>query len=335
MSKILIISPRTFGYERRIRVAVQELGYEVDWMDERIGNDFFSKAITRLGLLKWLPWIIKKHIREIVERLRDFDADVLLLVNPETINGRELEKIKSDIPTVSLIVYKWDSAYQKPIDERTFSLADRVYSFDPEDCRRNEKLHHLPLFHHYDEPQVHVKGEKKYDFSFVGTAHIHRLKTLAKLETKFEEQNTPSFFYLKTKSRLHQIFFRFAASYYGYKGVLSAEELPYESFLAVIQSSRAIIDIEFPRQSGLTMRSFEVIFSGTPLVTTNMSVKEYDFFSASSIFTFDPKNVEVPSREELVLKDNSHFFDEYSVSQWAKHLLKQKDGMRWDGRLWR
>jgi hypothetical protein len=63
--------------------------------------------------------------------------------------------------------------------------------------------------------------------------------------------------------------------------------LPYREVLRVMGASRGIVDVEHPRQRGLTMRTLEVIGAGRKLLTTNLNVKNYPFFSPERIAIID------------------------------------------------
>jgi hypothetical protein len=47
--------------------------------------------------------------------------------------------------------------------------------------------------------------------------------------------------------------------------------------------SRAIVDIHHPKQRGLTMRTIEALGSKRKLITTNPSVRSYDFYCPQNI----------------------------------------------------
>ena len=51
----------------------------------------------------------------------------------------------------------------------------------------------------------------------------------------------------------------------------------------VVRSSRAVLDIQHFKQTGLTMRTLETFGAGKKLITTNHEVKKYDFYDESRV----------------------------------------------------
>ena len=338
MSRVAVISPRTFGYEERIPSAVRQIGHEVIWCDERIGNSFFIKVLTRLKLLWALPWLKKQHVFKLLETLNDWNASVLLVVNPETLRGVDIRRIKKLMPDLKIHVYKWDSLRQKPIDEEFIKLADKVYSFDPEDSRNVEMFNHLPLFHCHKENSMNISDWEGRDteFLFVGSAQIHRIKVLAKL-IKFMDLESRSYrVHLVSQSTVHHLIYVCYARLVGYTGVLSRVPLSYEKYLEAIKRSVCVVDIEYPRQSGLTMRTIEVLFSGSSILTTNKSIEEYSLADIGGVYLLDSENISLPSRQSLSadIKKNESLFEGYSIVGWASKVVTGTGELDWNGRRW-
>jgi hypothetical protein len=325
MKRILLVTPSTFGYEDRILTAIRNTGHQAEWIDERIGNTFLGKAATRLGLLRFAPGVVNAHINQIIQKIRDFSAETLLLINPETIKGNHLKDIRDIFPNIEIIVYRWDSLSQKSLDNDVFAAADAVYSFDVEDCENDTRLRHLPLFHSFDKFTKPSKPEEvDFDFSFVGSTQISRIRTLARIRKILDAQGYSYFFYLKAQSRIHEIIFRALALLYGYKGRLTSTALPYEEFLRINRKSARIIDIKFPGQSGLTMRTFEIVFSGTPMLTTNKNALKYDFAECSDITIFDELSCDLPNLDRVKDPDFGALFEKYSIENWVRTLIEKK-----------
>ena len=324
MKRVLLLCPTTFGYEKRTREAAIRAGYDVESMDERIGNSVLAKGATRLKLLRFMPWLVRRHVEKIIARLRDGQHDTLLILNPETLSRPEVTAIREAVPGIKIVMYAWDAVSQKPNARDCSDIVDAAYSFDPEDCETWLALRHVPLFHNYREPQKAEEAEKLYDFSFVGTARLRRIKVLAKLTKSLDADGRPYRFHIVTPSPVHQLAFAAYARLVGFGGTVSRVKLDYESYLDVIRKSRCIVDIEFSTQSGLTMRTVEVAFSGVPLLTTNPVVRRYDFFDTSAVFIFDENKIDPPTTEQLVPKDNSALFEKYGIDNWITLLIEQQ-----------
>jgi hypothetical protein len=103
------------------------------------------------------------------------------------------------------------------------------------------------------------------------------------------------------------------------------QPMPAEEISGYFSESAAVLDIEHPKQSGLTMRTFEVIASGKKLITTNRKIVEHDFY--------DPARICVIDRNAPVIPDDflttplpplpEEFVAHYSLQGWLSDVLSQ------------
>ena len=73
----------------------------------------------------------------------------------------------------------------------------------------------------------------------------------------------------------------------------SFRSMPYRENVENMKDAKAILDIQFPSQHGLTIRTVEALGSGCKVITTNESVKQYDFYN--------PQNFLIIEREHPVV----------------------------------
>jgi hypothetical protein len=71
------------------------------------------------------------------------------------------------------------------------------------------------------------------------------------------------------------------------------EPKPSSELSEILQASRIIIDIQHPKQTGLTMRTIEMLGLKKKLITTNKDVVDYDFYDEKNIFIIDRKNPQI------------------------------------------
>ncbi|MEO0359186.1 MAG: hypothetical protein AAF386_13025, partial [Pseudomonadota bacterium] len=297
--RVLLITPSTFGYENRIEAALRDAGHVVDRIDERFGNDFVSKVAIRLGLARYVPGRLMAHVHKIINQAQALQADTILLLDPETLQGPELEQIMAAVPQAELIIYTWDCAARKPISRQMLDLAAAAYSFDPVDCVQTRDLRHLPLFHTHDTFPDQTDADLIYDFSFIGTARVNRLLMLRRLEKILLRQGQPYFFYLYTQSLYHQLVYRILGWIVGFQSPISRSAVPYSDYLKTIAQTRCVVDIEFADQSGLTMRTFEVVFAGKGILTTNPTLEGYDFYDPARMKIMVPGQTDLPASQDL------------------------------------
>ena len=101
------------------------------------------------------------------------------------------------------------------------------------------------------------------------------------------------------------------------------ESLKKEYLLRLIAESKAVIDSHHPSQSGLTIRTLETLGAKRKLITTNVNVKQYDFYRESNILVVDRSNPVVTSDflaseyEEIPLE----VYKKYSLDGWLYKIF--------------
>jgi hypothetical protein len=103
------------------------------------------------------------------------------------------------------------------------------------------------------------------------------------------------------------------------------QPLKKDAFNELFLNSRIILDIEHPKQTGLTFRSIEALGAQKKLITTNLSISSYDFYDDSNIFILDRLSPSVPdsflySEYNPVSKD---IYDRYKLSSWLDKVLEE------------
>ena len=320
--KVLLVSSSFFGYEERLMNAFKNNNCEVAWLDDRLGNSTFFKAVTRLNLLKYFSFLINHKASEIIRQAILDRPQCIVFVDPETLDSAAYKRIKQELPGTDIVIYRWDSLQQKPLPQGAFDVAKAVYSFDPTDCQENPAVKHLPLFHNYGEfSNLAKKTETKNDLCFVGTTHSRRVKILAKIGNECIRRKHTFFFFLKAQSYFHLIYYSILAWWYGYRGKISVKGLAYDEYLKILATSNTVVDVEYKKQTGLTMRTFEVIFSGTPIVTTNSYISNYDFYDQNSILIVNEQSLNLEGIDKLSPLNTEQYFEKYHIDTWANILL--------------
>jgi hypothetical protein len=110
----------------------------------------------------------------------------------------------------------------------------------------------------------------------------------------------PSKFYYYAKVFTDSSFRNTRADDFKYKS------LPHTEVANIVLASKVVVDIQHPKQSGLTMRTFEVLAAKRKLITTNKSIKDYDLYNDLNVCVVDRKN---PLIDERFLNST---FDEIS-----------------------
>ena len=323
--RVLLVVPRFFGYERDIQDELQRRGAVVDWLPDR---PFDTPAMTALTKLR-PKWVLPAADRLYERLLGKFGAtnyDLILVVNGQTLSGHTLRRLRGAYPSAQFVLYMWDSVANRAHVRDNLPMFDRAYTFDPEDAAHYQ-LRLRPLFygHGFNATQSLV-SPTRYQISFVGTAHTDRFAVVDRLRAGLPE-GISAYWYLYLQAPWVMHYYRLTKPHMRHARAEDFNFVPLrkEMLQSVFAESLSILDIEHPRQVGLTMRTFETLGAGKKLVTTNAGVRGYDFFSPENICVIDRTTPRIPK----------NFFDSpftplsdairkrYSVSGWLAELLEQ------------
>ncbi|MBE3022556.1 MULTISPECIES: CgeB family protein [Campylobacter] len=318
---ILLLAPKFFGYENKIKKELENFGASVIYFDERPKNDFLTKVFIRLNFKFFIKKSIYKYYGDITLKTKKLKIDYLFLVSPETINSELVNNIKSLHPDIKTYVYMWDSIKNKKNGFELLGVADKFFTFDPDDINVDKKIQFLPLFYVDDYKNLkHATKSPQYDISFVGTIHSDRYPIVKKLEKDFKV-----FHYFYSPNRL---LFGLQRLFKGsFKSIdqndIHFNSLSKDELLSIIGDSKAVIDIEHPSQKGLTMRTIEMLGAGKKFITTNSSIKKYDFYNELNILVIDRKK---PIINDCFLNMpyvniRQDIYDKYSLNNWIKCIF--------------
>jgi hypothetical protein len=311
------------GYEKTIPSVMEELGYNSEWSDARSSNSFLAKALLRAGISQRIRSVSRKNVDRIVGDARRLSADTILLVSPENLRRREIEWLREDLPGIKIVLYIYDSSTNRYLDQAMIDGVDVAYSFDLNDCRDYSNLWFLPLPHHHDEFAQPTESQEftMYDFCFIGTARVRRLRVLSDIAKKAGSDNKSCYFYLYAPSLLQYLLLKSVGRACGYEGFLSRESIPFETYLDTLRQSSCVVDIEQTNQGGLTIRTMDTVFGGRPLATSNANVAHHDFFDhfPITIFSADDADVEVP--KVCYSSQADLYFAKYHISNWLRTMM--------------
>lgn len=321
--RVLFVAPRFFGYERDIRAEVERRGAIVDWLPDR---PFDTPAMTALTRLR-PGWVFPAADRLYTRLLEGFAAphyDTVLVVNGQTLSRRTLQRLRAAHPRARFVLYMWDSLANRARVRENLPLFDRVCTFDPHDARQYG-MHLRPLFYGHGFDSAGPAAPMRYHISFVGTAHTDRFAVVDRLRRGLPE-GISAYWYLYLQAPWVLQAYRWTKPAMRHARPQDFKFVPLDkpTLQSVFAGSRAILDIEHPRQVGLTMRTFETLGAGKKLVTTNPGVRDYDFFSERNVCVIDRESP-VISREFLDTPFDplpQSLRDKYSIEGWLDEVLE-------------
>ncbi|QHE53730.1 capsular biosynthesis protein CpsH [Pontibacillus sp. HMF3514] len=326
---ILFIAPAFFGYEKKISEKMVQMGAEVDFFDERSITSSIEKA-----LLKISPHIFQKkticYYEDIFEKISSNNYDYILIIKCEMMPIETIKKLKELYPQAILCLYLYDSLKNIKGISKKLKFFDRIVSFDLEDVKENDNFIFRPLFFTDDfRKEPCQKDEYKYDLSFIGTIHTDRYKIVKKINSIAHAKKLKFYLYAYLQSKFIYYFYKMTKKEFADVSIKEFQFGKIESseIAEIIDDTKVVLDIQHPNQTGLTMRTIEMIGMNKKLITTNQSIKEYDFYN--------PKNIEIINRHPSdIPKDffndpyeklEDDIYIKYSIEYWIKEVLGLED----------
>lgn len=96
-----------------------------------------------------------------------------------------------------------------------------------------------------------------------------------------------------------------------------------ETVANIMHRSKAILDIQHPAQTGLTMRTIETLGIGRKLITTNTDIVNYDFYNEENILVIDRTNPVIPNSfiEHNAKEVSQQIYQKYSLNGWIEEIF--------------
>jgi hypothetical protein len=319
--RILIISPKYFGYQERIIDQLTDLNSTVVLIDTRPDNSFFTKAVMR-----YFPYIYKTKINNYYKKSITAKFDQILFINPEYLSVEILRSIKKTTGALRCILYMWDSFLNKNKLTGVLDYFDKILTFDPDDARR-KNIVFRPLFFSSGK-QPGKEYHDVIDISFIGTGHSDRAGIIEEIKKQCIDLHLKCTFYLYFQNHLVYYFHKLLNKYFRgiKKSCFNYTPLGYNEYIKISENSKAIIDIEHPKQKGLTMRTFEALGKEKKLITTNSNIKAYDFYNDTNILIIDRSNP-VVNKEFINLPYQPLSMDlyyKYSIDGWLEDIFSDR-----------
>jgi hypothetical protein len=323
--RILYFSPATFGYEYKIVKKMNEMGAIVDMYDEKSVSEAWERALLKVTP-KFFAYKTSKYYEKIISSNRKKNYDYILIVKCDMTPVSILKKFRTEYPNAKMCLYLWDSVKNIPGVTSKFKYFDTIHSFDSEDCKKYPMMKLRPLFYddiYKNEPKTDMDYD--YDICFIGTIHSDRYKVIKDIMRFAKENNMKSYWFLFLQSRFIYYFYKFTKKEFRDTQIsdFSLKQMDGVEIASIVDKSRIIIDIQHPKQTGLTMRTIEMMGMNKKLITTNGNIRKYDFYNPNNISVIDRDNVSIDmdfwktGYERL----DERIYEKYSLKQWVLDVL--------------
>ena len=291
MNKKILISDFPFPKQIKNKNVIFSRFYNELSLFNRIMH-LFGVSLEKEVNNDWIDLVNQSDIIILFDTLKDYAKEVELIENICRMDCR-------------LIFYAWNPiSYSNSFDR--LSKRWEKYTFSKKDAIKYNIEYKGPF--HFFESDISCE-EIKFDGYFVGLEK-GRSQTIEKIIDLYHDSRlSPEIQIVDNIKAL------FNKRYYFYKS--------YDETCKYVKQSRSIIEVVQKGQDGVTLRSMESIFYQKKLVTNNIAIMDYDFYTPQNIFILGKDNPHsfrdfiLGPYQELPVEITEH----YKFNNWLSSLL--------------
>lgn len=325
--RILFLAPVFFGYELKIKLKMEEMGAIVDFYDVRSVTSAIARAFLKISPNIFMNKT-NKYYEDILRNNHDKNYDYIFIVKCDMITSEILEHMKSTYKGAEFCLYLWDSVNNIPGIKSKLKYFDRILSFDRIDSNEFNNIVFRPLFY-LDEYKKSGNNDdsiiNEIDLSFLGTMHSDRYAIIKRIEEICRENDIKLFTFKYLQSKF--VYYLYKITKKEYRNTMlsdfSFEKMNANDISNIVSKSKVILDIEHPKQTGLTMRTIEMIGMKKKIITTNKDIINYDFYNSQNIAVIERDNINIPMnffKSEYKNLDKE-IYEKYSIQKWIENVL--------------
>lgn len=214
-----------------------------------------------------------------------------------------------------LITFLNDSLSRCPKLGKNITLFDRVYSFENNDCSKYgfNKINNFI----YTDINIDIKPNTSAPYNVFNISSMHKRKKSVSLFSDY--------FNLKNISFKIILYSPNPTDLFNDKSI-DIISTPYTitKMLTFLKKCNIVLDLQRPKQQGLSFRVFEALAYGKKLITLNKDIATYDFYNPENIFIVeDMDNINIPDsffKTEAVKLDKK-ILEKYHISEWVNSVF--------------
>lgn len=325
MKKALLIMPDFFNYPSIISKKLEEMGYEVKFVNDRPSNNAVVKTFIRLNR-NILSIYIRKYFDKLLSEIANTSFDLVLLISGQSLSFSEsmIKELRIRQKKAMFILYQWDSENNFPYIKKMQRYFDKCFTFEKSDSNKNVKF--LPLFYsdYYKEIGAN-KNKNIYDFCFIGTAHPKKYMFINKMSKQLSKVYSKQFIYYYLPSKIVYFYRKIRNPEFKNAKIKDFHFNPMigSDFDKIYKISATVLDSPQDGQKGLTIRIIEALGAKKKIITTNKDVKNYDFYSENNIYIYNGKfNFSSPFFTEDYVPVEKNIYEKYSIENWLTYMIK-------------
>ena len=259
---------------------------------------------------------LQNHYKKLIEEHKD--SDYILAVGGVHYNNTFLKNLKKVNPNIRTIAFLWDK-FSEEITLAYKKDYDIVYTFE-RDIAQKYNLKFRPSFY------VEKMDEKKdVDCYYVGTLREKdRYYKIKEIYEYCKRNDLKSYLKLFVEKDTMKAEFKNSK-------ILSKKKISYKKNLECSSKSKAIIELNYKNQKGLTLRSLECIGLKSKLITENRDIKNYDFYDSDNIYIIDSidsiKNIPLDFFKKDYKSLGKNIEKKYSLEGFLEEIFEEGENL--------
>lgn len=314
--KICLISFDFWGFDRHIirqlenqninasHINLLNFKYRHPSLLHRIGN-LFDKLIFKKNIKK-----IKRQEYVLEELNKLGPQDIILIIRPDLLDRKTHEVILQK--TKKYIAYLYDSTERFPVEHLLEGLFDKIFSFDGNDVKKYGFEH---ISNYIYLPKQEIKPQQSFKHKvFIVIAADERLAVLNKVAGELDNLKI-SYKFIVVNSRQPQGL--------NPKIEYRKKAIWHDELMTYLNDSEIFLDLVRDGHNGLSFRVFEAMAYQKKLITTNASIKNYDFYNPNNIMVIDAGNPVINpnffNSPYQPLPDS--VYNKYTIENWVNRVF--------------
>lgn len=305
---ILFSTDGILGYKENIEKELKEIFNVVEYIESDLPNKnertFLFKVLREISkksrvIEKYYKEYVKEYSNFLLNSYKNIKFDYFFVVAGREFSKEFIQELKKRNENIKCILFLWDK-FEYTTLKKSANEFDYIFSFDPDDCKKYGFIFRASFYLDKAEEKKIKYMERKYDFFYLGSLRdIKRYQFVEEIFNFSKKLGLNSFFklYVDKKNKKY-----LPLNYL--ENLILRKKISYEENLNLIKNSRVILEIHFSKQLGLTLRSIEAIGSETKVITTNNSIKNYDFYNKENI-------IYIEKLKDISLIPKEFFLKEY------------------------
>jgi hypothetical protein len=315
--KICLISFDFFDFDNYIVKELQRQQIDANHIDfskfSYKYSSFFEKT-SNFFLKLFLNKNIKKIKAEefILKRLDELGhQDIVLVIRPDRISKNTHLKIKQHAD--KYIAYIYDSCKRIPIEHLLKGVFCKVFSFDSLDC---EKYNFIFITNYIYLEKIEVSN----DYNIENTAFV-----IMSIDERFDFLNKVANYFTTNKVDFKFIMVGKKVPKRSNSNIIFVKKpIHIKETIAELEKAKIFLDFIRKDQNGLSFRIFEAMAMQRKIITTNTSIKKYDFYNPTNILVLEDKNINIDAAflETPYVPLEDSIYSRYTINHWVRTMFE-------------